>query len=79
MMLKPILISFEGGDRCGKSTQLAKIKEKLESYDIQVVALRHPDRSTAVGQIIDKYLKKEIECNNQAITLCLTSNLWETS
>lgn len=79
MILKPILISLEGGDRCGKTTQITKLKEKLESEGIEVIALKHPDRSTASGQIIDKYLKKEIELSNKVITLCLTSNLWETS
>ena len=70
---------MEGGDRCGKTTQINKLKERFELDGIEVVALKHPDRSTASGRIIDKYLKKEIELSNMVITLCLTSNLWETS
>lgn len=73
-----MLISFEGGDRCGKTTQIELLKREIEKIK-PVVALKHPNRSTATGKIIDKYLKRELELGNEAITLCLTSNLWETS
>lgn len=74
-----MLISFEGGDRCGKTTQIELLKKKIEEIELKVVTLKHPNRSTASGKIIDKYLKKELELSEEAITLCLTSNLWETS
>lgn len=74
-----MLISFEGGDRCGKTTQIAILKKKLEDLSPKVVALKHPNRTTASGKIIDEYLKKKLELSNEAVTLCLTSNLWETS
>jgi dTMP kinase len=74
-----MLISFEGGDRCGKTTQIELLKKEIEQGNQEVVTLKHPNRSTASGKIIDKYLKKELELGNEAITLCLTSNLWETS
>lgn len=74
-----MLISFEGGDRCGKTTQIAIIKKKIEELNLKVVTLKHPNRKTPSGKIIDEYLKKTLELNNEAVTLCLTSNLWETS
>jgi dTMP kinase len=74
-----MLISFEGGDRCGKTTQIELLKKEIEQGNQKVVTLKHPNRLTASGKIIDKYLKKELELGNEAITLCLTSNLWETS
>lgn len=75
-----MLISFEGGDRCGKTTQINLLKMKIEEEtNKNVTALKHPNRLTASGKIIDGYLKKQIELCNEAITLCLTSNLWETS
>ena len=73
-----MLISFEGGDRCGKTTQIELLKQEIEKFR-KVVALKHPNRLKASGKIIDGYLKKELELGNEAVTLCLTSNLWETS
>lgn len=75
-----MLISFEGGDRCGKTTQIELLKKKIIEEKIgKVVSFKHPNRATESGKIIDKYLKKELELANESITLCLTSNLWETS
>lgn len=77
-----MLISFEGGDRCGKTTQIQLIKRKIEEESKtskKVVTLKHPNRSTPSGKIVDLYLKREIELNNEAISLCLTSNLWDNS
>lgn len=36
------------------------------------------DRDTAIGSVIDKYLKKEIDLPDQAIHLLFTANRWET-
>lgn len=74
-----MLIAFEGGDRCGKTTQIAAVFAELKIKTTKTyVTLKHPDRSTPSGKIIDRYLKREIELSNEAITLCLTSNLWDT-
>ena len=75
-----MLIAFEGGDRCGKTTQITKLAEFLrnERGIEKVKVLKHPDRSTASGKIIDSFLKREIELFPEAVTICLTSNLWET-
>lgn len=75
-----MLISFEGGDRCGKTTQISLLKDRIElELCKNSILLKHPDRSTSSGKVIDSYLKNEIELSNEAITLCLTSNLWNTS
>ena len=74
-----MLISFEGGDRCGKTTQIEILKRKIEVLNMKVSLLKHPNRKTSSGKIIDMYLKREIELDNEAVTLCLTSNLWGTS
>lgn len=74
-----MLISFEGGDRCGKTTQIEILRKKLADSNVRVVSLKHPDRTSASGRIIDEYLKKKLELGNEAITLCLTSNLWESA
>ncbi len=75
-----MLIAFEGGDRCGKTTQITKLSKFLqkELKLMSIKVFKHPDRSTASGKVIDSFLKREIELPSEAMTLCLTSNLWET-
>lgn len=75
-----MLIAFEGGDRCGKTTQIALLAEylKTEMKMQNITILKHPNRSTPSGSIIDAFLKREIDIPQEAMTLCLTSNLWET-
>lgn len=53
----------------------------MENYNpnIKVFTLKHPNRTTPSGKLIDEYLKKRLELGNEVVTLCLTSNLWETS
>ena len=76
-----LIISFEGGDRCGKTTQIEVLKKNIEKCKpkLKVATLKHPNRTTPSGRIIDEYLKKNLEMSNETVTLCLTSNLWETS
>lgn len=72
-MPRGAFVLFEGVDRCGKSTQA----QLLESKD--VVLLRFPNRQTATGKVIDDYLNKRIELNDQAIHLLYAANRWEAS
>jgi dTMP kinase len=48
---KGILISFEGGEGGGKSTQIIRLREKLTKAGYDVIALREPG-GTAVGEQI---------------------------
>uniref|UniRef100_A0A0L8G043 Thymidylate kinase n=1 Tax=Octopus bimaculoides TaxID=37653 RepID=A0A0L8G043_OCTBM len=72
------LFVFEGIDRCGKSTQCENLKSALEGVGRTVVLYSFPNRDTAIGSVIDKYLKKEIDLPDQAIHLLFTANRWET-
>jgi dTMP kinase len=76
-MSEGFLIAFEGGDRCGKTTQLQKLYEYLTAKGRDVVQLKHPDRGTVIGHIIDSFLRKQIRLSNEVATLLLTANLWE--
>lgn len=51
MLNKGIFISFEGIDRCGKSTQVEKLTEQLQTEGYQVLALRDPGGSEISEQI----------------------------
>ncbi|TPX33477.1 dTMP kinase [Synchytrium microbalum] len=72
------LIVFEGGDRSGKSTQAATCRDKLIKCGHHAVLLRYPDRTTPTGQIIDRYLKREIELDDRAVHLLFSANRWES-
>ncbi len=51
MAKKGILISFEGGEGGGKSTQIVRIRERLTKAGYDVIAVREPG-GTAVGEQI---------------------------
>jgi dTMP kinase len=50
-----LFVSFEGGEACGKSTQVARLIRKLESVGQQVLSIREPG-STQAGEVIRNLL-----------------------
>ncbi|KRH92186.1 Thymidylate kinase/adenylate kinase [Pseudoloma neurophilia] len=72
-------IVIEGTDRSGKTTLLknvtSRLKEKYPTYKITDV--HYPDRSTETGQILDKYLRKEITLEKHVSHLLFSANRWE--
>jgi dTMP kinase len=50
------LVTFEGGEGCGKSTQLARLSSLLQDAGQEVVILREPG-GTELGEIIRDLLK----------------------
>jgi dTMP kinase len=69
------LVVFEGLDRCGKSTQAQLLHTALEGSKL----VRFPDRTTPIGKVIDDYLNRRIELNDQAIHLLFSANRWEVA
>lgn len=51
-------ISFEGGEGCGKSTQIAALKARLEAVDQTVVQTREPG-GTPLGEAIRNLLQHD--------------------
>jgi len=82
-------IVLEGVDRCGKTTQCALLKERLLQQQNElagnaaaaaaVEAMRFPDRTTQVGQMIDQYLRQDSELDDRAVHLLFSANRWEAS
>ena len=71
------LVVFEGGDGVGKTTQARRLEAFLKSRGVKCTYLKYPDRTTCSGQIIDSYLKGQIELDCHTANLVLVSNLWE--
>lgn len=55
MSERGVFITFEGGEGCGKSTQLAVVAEHLRSGGASVLALREPG-GTVVGEVVRELL-----------------------
>ena len=70
------LIVLEGGDRCGKSTQIEKISEHLHNMGHTVATLAFPDRFSAIGKIIQKHLKGEEKIEEHALHLLFSADRW---
>ena len=60
---------FEGADRCGKSTQTRLLVDALAGRGADATLQRFPDRQTAIGSMIDRYLKCEAELDDRAVHL----------
>lgn len=61
------IISFEGGEGSGKTTQIDKLVHFFEDYGHKVVRLREPGGSNIAEQIRDVILKKE---NSNMTSIC---------
>lgn len=70
-------ILFEGCDRSGKSTQVAKLVQRLQADGSKVEAMRFPDRTTEIGKMIDAYLRCATHLDDRAVHLLFSANRWE--
>lgn len=65
---------FEGLDRCGKTTQCARLVEHLQASGVTVQHIRFPDRATATGQTINAYLEGKVELSPPDVHRLFVSN-----
>eukprot|EP00798_Chlamydomonas_sp_ICE-L_P011667 gene11667-34381_t len=70
-------IVMEGIDRCGKTTQAAKLVEHLNATVGATEMWRFPDRTTTSGIMIDSYLRSQIELDDAAVHLLFSANRHE--
>jgi dTMP kinase len=68
---------FEGLDRSGKSTQSKLLTSRLEKSG-QVKWMCFPNRATAVGTLIDMYLRRMIELPDETVHQLFSANRWES-
>ncbi|ULU03626.1 hypothetical protein L3Y34_016841 [Caenorhabditis briggsae] len=68
------LIVFEGLDRSGKSTQAQRLVEKIINSGRMAVLQAFPDRQSPVGEMIDRYLRGEIDMDEHALHLLFSAD-----
>ncbi|KAM0328855.1 hypothetical protein ACHAQA_005271 [Verticillium albo-atrum] len=71
------LVILEGLDRSGKTTQVKLLEQRFVELGRKVKVMRFPDRSTPIGQMIDAYLKSNVEMDDHVIHLLFSANRWE--
>ncbi|VEU24220.1 DEKNAAC105442 [Brettanomyces naardenensis] len=77
-MARAPLIAIEGLDRTGKTTQTSKLLSHLTSSKVKNRLIKFPDRTTPIGQLINKYLTdKQFELSDQSAHLLFSANRWE--
>ncbi|KAF8816886.1 thymidylate kinase [Phlegmacium glaucopus] len=70
-------IVIEGLDRSGKTTQTHRLHESLKDNGVETKLIKFPDRTTAIGKMIDAYLRSTSELDDHAIHLLFSANRWE--
>lgn len=70
-------VVLEGLDRSGKTTQVKLLEQRFVEEGRPVKVMRFPDRSTPIGQMIDAYLKSDVEMDDHVIHLLFSANRWE--
>ncbi|EGE04682.1 thymidylate kinase [Trichophyton equinum CBS 127.97] len=73
------LVVVEGLDRAGKSTQCARLHQFLVNQGHETKYIRFPDRTTAIGKMINQYLRGEIQLDDHAVHLLFSANRWEAA
>ncbi|OAQ65393.1 thymidylate kinase protein [Pochonia chlamydosporia 170] len=70
-------IVLEGLDRSGKTTQVKLLEQRFVEEGRKVKVMRFPDRTTPIGQMIDSYLKSDVQMEDHVIHLLFSANRWE--
>ncbi|KAL7737749.1 hypothetical protein ACLKA6_006140 [Drosophila palustris] len=70
-------IVFEGVDRTGKTTQTRLLLECLTKKGIKAKLIHFPERSSAIGQLINSYLTNAQDLPDEFIHLMFSANRWE--
>ncbi|KAI9898778.1 hypothetical protein N3K66_007138 [Trichothecium roseum] len=72
-------VVLEGLDRSGKTTQVKLLEQRFVEEGRPVKVMRFPDRTTVIGQMIDGYLKSDVEMDDHVIHLLFSANRWEAA
>src|SRR5579862_7111052 len=88
-MTRGAFIVLEGLDRSGKTTQTAKLVQRIQSLGKECKLIKFPgkslrvgfpddlDRTTTIGKMIDSYLRSAEDLDDRVIHLLFSANRWE--
>jgi len=76
-MPRGAFIVFEGLDRSGKSSQSQRLAASLKDKGHDVKAIRFPNREGPLGQLIDAFLRKDIDFTKRTCHHLFSSDRWE--
>ena len=68
---------LEGLDRSGKSTQANRLTQHLNDKGIKASNINFPNRTTAIGCLINSYLQSSHDLDDAAVHLLFSANRWE--
>ena len=77
MVSRGAFIVLEGLDRSGKSTQAKRLAKYLNDKGIKASNINFPNRTTAVGSLINSYLQSSHDLDDAAVHLLFSANRWE--
>lgn len=72
-----LFVVFEGLDRSGKSTQSKELLAGLERQKVPCKWTCFPMRQTALGGLIDLYLRRQLEMPDAVVHMLFSANRWE--
>lgn len=70
-------VVFEGIDRCGKTTQCARLLAALEAKQVPVCQFRFPYDGTETGKLLRSFLLQKTQLDDRAAHLLFSANRWE--
>lgn len=69
-----MLIVFEGIDKSGKTTQLNALRDALVKAGRDVATYKMPDRESATGKVLTKYLAGGVNLSEQRVAELFSAN-----
>lgn len=69
-----MFVVFEGLDKSGKSTLCKSVYSKLQSMNVLTKEMHFPDRSSVIGDILDKYLTGKMSIDAETTHLLFTAD-----
>ncbi|KAK6089695.1 hypothetical protein P3W45_001337 [Vairimorpha bombi] len=69
-----MFVVFEGLDKSGKSTLSRSVHTKLNKMNVSAKEIHFPDRSSVIGDILDKYLTGKMNIDPESTHLLFTAD-----
>jgi len=68
------MIVVEGVDRAGKTSQCHHLLHRLRGENVHIEYISFPNRDIPSGKVIDQFLRREIDMNDEDVHLLFSQN-----